>query len=418
MAIGFRALLMGAMAVFITVVGWSFFGTVFSVTENATASTAWLKPYAESPLEKTIAVVPDVPAILTATQITDVAQSLSPEMQGGFATSLSPELQSGNPMSYTFNYLNQPLREGLSQEVHLKSVICLIFCGLWSLAVWAFFGAAICRIASVQLATNERLSWGSALRHACTKYLAYLSAPLIPLVGVALAALPVLLIGFLMYLYIGGFGLFLAALSWPLMLVAGLVMTLLILGLFFGWPLMWGTISTEGTDSFDALSRSYAYVFQRPLHYLFYAIVAAIFGWLGWLLVQNFASGIIWMTYWAASWGGTDKLVFDKVMSGGDLTGMGNAGMWLIHFFTGCVKLLAVGYLFSYFWTASVAIYFLLRRTVDATEMDEVFLDADEGEKSFALPKIMTDEHGAPVVSEGSPAVKPDAKPPSNNLTE
>ncbi|MGA2063102.1 MAG: hypothetical protein ABSG67_21730, partial [Thermoguttaceae bacterium] len=148
MAIGFRALLMGAMAVFITVVGWSFFGTVFSVTENATASTAWLKPYAESPLEKTIAVVPDVPAILTATQITDVAQSLSPEMQGGFATSLSPELQSGNPMSYTFNYLNQPLREGLSQEVHLKSVICLIFCGLWSLAVWAFFGAAICRIAS------------------------------------------------------------------------------------------------------------------------------------------------------------------------------------------------------------------------------------------------------------------------------
>jgi hypothetical protein len=286
------------------------------------------------------------------------------------------------------------------------------------LAVWAFFGAAICRIASVQLATSERLSWGSALRHACTKYLAYFSAPLIPLVGVALAALPVLLIGFLIYLYIGGFGLFLAALSWPLMLIAGLVMTLLILGLFFGWPLMWGTISTEGTDSFDALSRSYAYVFQRPLHYLFYAIVAAIFGWLGWLLVQNFASGIIWMTYWAASWGGTDKLVIDKVMSGGDLTGMGNAGVWLIHLCTGCVKLLAVGYLFSYFWTASVAIYFLLRRTVDATEMDEVFLDADEGEKSFALPKIMTDEHGAPVVSEGSPAVKPDVKPPSNNLTE
>ncbi len=194
-------------------------------------------------------------------------------------------------------------------------------------------------------------------------------------------------------------------------------MTLLLLGLMFGWPLMWGTISTEGTDSFDALSRSYAYVFQRPLHYLFYAIVAAIFGWLGWLLVQNFASGIIWMTYWAASWGATDELV-GKVMSGGDITGMGNAGAWLIHFFTGCVKLLAVGYLFSYFWTASVAIYFLLRRTVDATEMDEVFLDADEGEKSFALPKIVTDEHGAPVVSEGSPAVKPDVKPPSNNLTE
>ncbi len=424
LAIGFRALVMGAVAVFITVIGWSFLGGIFSVTENAPASTAWLKPYAESSLEKIIAIVPDKPAVLTATQITGVAHSLSPEIQAGstinikgVGPSLSPEMPVGNPISYTFNYLNQPLREGLTKEVHTKSVICLIFCGLWSLAVWAFFGAAICRIASVQLATSERISWSSALRHACTKYIAYFSAPLIPLVGVALTALPVLAIGFIMYLYLGGLGVFLAALSWPLMLIAGLVMTLLLLGLFFGWPLMWATISTEGTDSFDALSRSYAYVFQRPLHYLFYAIVAAILGWLGWFLVHNFASGIIWMTYWAASWGAKDELV-GKVMSGGELPGMGNAGVWLIHFCTGCVKLLAVGYLFSFFWTASVSIYFLLRRTVDATEMDEVFLEADEGEKTFALPKIATDEHGAPVVSEASPAVKPDIKPPTNNLSE
>jgi hypothetical protein len=416
LAIGFRALLMGAMAILITVIGWSFFGRVFKDKEDVTASTAWLMPYADSPLEKTTAIVPDIPAVLSTTHILEVAQSASPEMHGELAASLTSQVETGNPLSYTFNYLNQPLREGLAQEVHLKSVICLILCGLWSLSVWAFFGAAICRIASVQLATSERLGWGSALRHACIKYPAYFSAPLIPLLGVALAALPVLVVGLIMHLF-GGFGVFLAALSWPLMLIAGLVMTLLLLGLFFGWPLMWGTISTEGTDSFDALSRSYAYVFQRPLHYLFYAIVASILGWLGWILVQNFASAIIWMTYWAASWGANDELV-GKVMLGGELPGLGNAGVWLIHLFTGCVKLLAVSYLFSYFWTASVAIYFLLRRSVDATEMDEVFLDTDEGEKSFGLPKIMTDEQGAPVVSEGSPAIKPDVKPPSNNLTE
>ena len=53
----------------------------------------------------------------------------------------------------------------------------------------------------------------------------------------------------------------------------------------------------------------------------------------------------------------------------------------MIRFWAGCVKLLAVGYLFSYFWTASTAIYFLLRHDVDATEMDEVFLDADATEQ-------------------------------------
>ena len=403
LAIGFRALVMAAVAVFITVIGWYMIGNVFSVKDSTAASTDWLKQFADSPLKGTVDVVPDVPPVLTATYIRDVTHSPVQE-------------QVGNPVSYAFNYLNQPLREGLAQEVSLKSVVCLILCGLWSLAVWAFFGAAICRLAAVQLATSERVSWGAALRHACVKYVAYFSAPLIPLVGVALAALPVLLVGFVMYLPLGGLGVLLAGLSWPLMLIAGLVMTLLLLGLFFGWPLMWGTISAEGTDSFDALSRSYAYVFQRPLHYLFYAIVAAIVGWLGWLLVQNFASGIVWMTYWAASWGAKEDLV-GKVMSGTDISGLGYAGVWLIHLSTGCVKLLAVGYLFSYFWTASVAIYFLLRRTVDATEMDEVFLDADEGEKAFALPKIAADEHGAPVAEEG-PAANPDVKPPSGNLSE
>jgi hypothetical protein len=408
LAIGFRVLVMGAVAILITVIGWGLMGKFFSITEteSKTASTAWLEPYVKSPADqwepwKEISdIVPDKPAILTSWPPMSVSRSLN------------SEVQPSDPVRYPFFLLNQPLREGLGQDVHLKSVICLIFCGLWSLAVWAFFGAAICRIASVQLATNERVSWGSVLRHACTKFMAYFCAPLIPLIGVALAALPVLVLGWIMC--IGGFGVFLAALSWPLMLIAGLIMTLLLLGLFFGWPLMWGTISTEGTDSFDALSRSYAYVFQKPLHYLFYAVIAAIFGWLGWLVVRDFASGIIWMTYWAASWGAGDAQI-NAVMPGGDISGMGYAGAWLIRLCTGCVKFLAVGYLFAYFWTASVAIYYLLRRSVDATEMDEVFLDADEGEKTYALPKIVTDESGAPVVSEGSSTVNADAKPPIDN---
>jgi hypothetical protein len=424
LAIGVRALLMAAAAILITIIGWSFLGRIFSVTENEMASTAWLRPFVDSPWKEITIFVPNKPSFLTSSHQPSIPSSLNSDMQPGGSVSdpsklLNQQLreksaQYVDPVFYPFKFLNQPLREGLAQEVNLKKVICLIFCGLWSLATWAFFGAAICRIASVQLATSERVSWSSALRHACTKYVAYFSAPIMPLVGVTLAALPVLVLGFIMYL---GLGVFLVALIWPLLLIAGLIMTLLLMGLFFGWPLMWGTISTEGTDSFDALSRSYAYVFQRPLHYLFYAIVAAVFGWLGWLLVQNFASGIIWMTYWSASWGAGDAQI-NAVMQRGDIGAIGGAGAWLIHLWTGCVKLLAVSYLFSYFWTASVAIYFLLRRTVDATEMDEVFLDADEGEKTFALPKIVTDEHGAPVVSEDSSAVEPDAKPRTDNPTD
>jgi hypothetical protein len=211
-----------------------------------------------------------------------------------------------------------------------------------------------------------------------------------PVGGVLLATIPVFVLGLIMR----ALGLWVGIFVWPLVLAAGLLMALLLAGLLFGWPLMWATISAEGTDSFDALSRSYAYTFQRPLHYLFYAAVAALIGWLGWLVVQNFAAGVIWMGYWAAGWGCSSNQV-ERMLGEGKGISVG-----FIHFWAGCVKLLAVGYLFSYFWTAAAAIYLLLRRDVDATEMDEVFLDADADEESFGLPTIATDEAGAPAATD------------------
>jgi hypothetical protein len=235
-----------------------------------------------------------------------------------------------------------------------------------------------------------------ALRFAWRKWPSYFAAPLLPVAGVLLLALPVLVLGWAMNLNVF---LFLGAFLWPLALLAAFLMTLLLIGVLFGWPLMWGTISAEGTDSFDALSRSYAYTFQRPLHYLFYAAVAGLIGWLGWLLVREFAAGVVWMSYWAASWGASLTRIAE-MRGQAPLTGAAGFGAGLIQFFAGCVKLLAAGYLFSYFWAASAAVYFQLRRDVDATATDEVFLDADATEPAAKLPAITKDQSGAPAVDE------------------
>ena len=276
-----------------------------------------------------------------------------------------------------------PAAQGLLQTgLSMRGIASVLLCGLLSAAIWAFFGGAICRIGVVQLAAGEQVGLGAALRYACRKWPSYFSAPLMPVGGVLLATVPVFILGLIMH----AVGLWLGIFFWPLALAAGLLMTLLLAGLLFGWPLMWATISAEGTDSFDALSRSYAYTFQRPLHYLFYVAVAAVIGGLGWLVVQNFAAGVVWMSYWAAGWGCSASQL-ERML--GESKGI---SVTFIHFWAGCVKLLAVGYLFSYFWTAAAAVYLLLRRDVDATEMDEVFLDADADEERFGLPTIATDE--------------------------
>ena len=390
LAIAPRVLILAAVAILLTLSGWAALGLVlWEDRDNETAKREmpeWMGP---APWKAIDEAVPDRPSLRAA---------------GGRleADPLAPAAwQARDPFFGTWSQLSRPLWEVRHLDVSLPQLACLLLCGLWAVAVWAFFGGAITRIAAVQLTCDERVGWAAALRHARSKWLSYFTAPLLPLIGVVLAALPVALLGLLLReAYVGEW---LAALLWPLALLAGLVMAILLLGLAFGWPLMWSTIGTEGTDSFDALSRSYAYLFGRPLHYLFYAVVAALLGALGWLLVSNFAAGVIWATYWAASWGAGPENI--ATIRAGELGGVG----WLIDvIWVGCVKLLAVGFIFGYFWTASTAIYLLLRRDVDATEMDEVFLDEDANEPTYGLSPLKTDEAGAPVVDDDVPEVEPD----------
>jgi len=378
-AVGGRVLLLGAVAILLTGVVWGVFAALLATDSQA---TNWASEYAKC-------------SWLAITSPVDGSSALPTPAD------LNPINPQANPMLGAWMQLTQPLWGVFGGDATVRDLACLLLCGLSSLAIWAFFGGAITRIAAVQLACGERVSLASAMRHACSKWLAYFVAPLIPLLGVAFAAIPVLILGLMMNANVG---VLLAALVWPLALIAGLVMAMLLLGLIFGWPLMWATISTEGTDSFDALSRSYAYVYQRPLHYLFYVVVASVFGMLGWLLVSNFAAAVINLAYWAASFGcGAEQMA--NVMPGGEttLTGVGYAGAVLIRFWAGCVKLLAVGFIYGYFWTAAGAIYLLLRRDADATEMDEVYLDEDASEQTYGLPPLDTDEEGAPIAVDDQP---------------
>jgi hypothetical protein len=415
LAIGFRSLVMSALAALLTVFLWGLFGHIFSTEAD---STVWLKPYAEHPWREVTKAVPDRPIILGSSPwIADQTAMPSERNPQDLKSLVERSSEPGNastiyePLTGSWSFLSRPLWEGFGLTVSAGNLFCLLCCGLGSLAIWSFFGAAITRIAAVQLAANERITWGAALRYACSKFFAYFFAPLFPLGGIALAAVPVLIFGSLLWFNAGAF---FVAILWPLFLVLGLVIALLLLGLIFGWPLMWPTISTEGTDSFDALSRSYAYVFQRPLHYLFYVLVAAILGLLSWILAKNFAAAVVWTTYWAASWGAgaerMEELRTYHFPNGEILTGMSYAAAKLIHFWTGLTKLLAVGFGFSFFWNAFAAIYLLLRRDVDATEMDEVYLDADEGEAKFGLPKIVLDDAGAPEVEEKAASVEEKAQ--------
>lgn len=366
-AIGFRVLMLSTIGLALTLVGWSFLDSLF----HQDPRVVW---------REATSLVPNKPQL----------GLLSP---GGAAEAAShPAIV---PFVSTWQQLSQPAMNVFSLETTVKGVVYSLLKALWALVVWAVCGGAVTRTVAVDLACGERASWGKLVAFVATRFRAYFAAPLIPLLVVAAVAAGSALFGLLLR---ADWSMVVAGLLWPCLLLAWAAMTLLLVGLLFGWPLMFPTISVEGMDSFDALSRSNNYTFHRPLHYLFYALVASLFGLLGWWLVSNLAATVIYLPFWAASWGSGEPRIATIAQHAPELSGAGKLGAGVIWFWVLCVKLVALGFLYSYFWTASTAIYYLLRRNVDATEMDEVYLEDDQGEGPQGLPPLKTDETAAPAV--------------------
>lgn len=326
------------------------------------------------------------------------------------------------PFFSAWQRLARPYFELFGLHVNLRQFAYFLFGGLLTLVIWSIIGGAITRSTALQLAREERIGLRAALRFSTQKFLSYFTAPLYPLLGIALFAAAVFVFVGLPMGYLD-VGLFWGGLVWLLVLLVGLLVGVLALGLIFGWPLMWATISTEGTDAFDALSRSYAYTLQRPLHYLFYAVVAALLGTVSWLLVILFGEAVIHISLWGAAWGISGER-FGLILAAANgsqahldqLSSIGQAGAAMLGLSHGVVRAFTFSFAIAFFWTATTAIYLLLRRDVDQTEIDEVHAD-DEAEL-YGLPPLEKDQAGVAGVADekmprGEPASDDDAAGPA-----
>ena len=191
-------------------------------------------------------------------------------------------------------YLLDPAAGGWNR-IYLLLVI------LWTLAVWGFFGGAITRMAAVQVARqNEKVSLTEAVRFAYARYKSFFLAPLFPLIFLAGLTLFLIVFG-LVEKNIPLVGdIVLDGLLWPVVLLVGFIMAVVLVGLV-GWPLMYTTISAEGSDSFDAISRSYSYVYQAPWHYLWYTAVALVYGAVLVFFVGLMGSLMVYLSKWGVA---------------------------------------------------------------------------------------------------------------------
>lgn len=341
--------------------------------------------------------------------------------------------------------LIEPLVKFLEPIIHLLNPktgtfvrIYLVLILLWTLATWALFGGAITRMACVQLANKDTVSMTEALRFTVQRYVSYILGPIVPVGLVALLVFVSIIFGFLHMIPALG-DILVSGLLWPVVLLIGLGMALLLVGLV-GYPMMYATISTEGSDTLDALSRSYNYVYQAPWSYVWYSLVAVLYGavviffvgfmgsltvYLGkWSVAQT--PGIIsanrspefLFVYTPTSFGwrevlmtnspaedwvriqgeverlrrrGLDDAAIDAVLKSKNENRQAaeqrykeyldsfliynHVGAIMVSFWITLVFLMVLGFGYSFFWTAATMIYLLMRKKVDDIDLDEVYIE-------------------------------------------
>ncbi len=277
-----------------------------------------------------------------------------------------------------FFSLAEPVRRLLSYELSLNETAYYLFGFLWSLAVWSFVGGFLTRRAIVQTALDDAPGLVETFRFAGRRWPWYFLAPLYPLIGLLILVLLHVPLGWIMRLDVG---VLLAGIVWIFVLLAGIAAAWLLIGLLLGWPLMWGALSAEREgDPFDAFSRSFSYVYGRPLHYLFYVVVAALLGALGFAAAKAFIDVVYEFGFWAVSWGaGGDRVeTVRELMDARPPSQPLAAGLLLLSFWRSVALTFLQGYMFAYFWCAAANVYLLLRQDVDEKEMDEVYLPEEE----------------------------------------
>jgi len=247
-------------------------------------------------------------------------------------------------------------------------------------------GGMSCRMTGLQFAQDKRLGLAGAWRFSFNRIASFVSAPIGPLAIALLLGLPTVVIGGLGNIPVVGE--LLTGLLFPLALVAGPFIAILLIGLVAGLTLMSPTIAYEDSDFFDAISRSFSNVYARPWRMGFYTFLAAFYGAAGYLFIRTLAFLALWATRGFLQLGLRDSKLdaIWSMPSFANLVGVAPSpdtwSLWLAAFLIKIWLLVVVGltiaFIVSFYYTASTIIYALMRNRVDGTGIDEVYVAPEE----------------------------------------
>lgn len=245
---------------------------------------------------------------------------------------------------------------------------------LWAVVVMGIVGGAISRSAVAEAARGDRATPGESLRFALRSARSLIAAPLFPIAAAAICASGCMLIG-LLYQAPGVGG---AAATVTLFIPMGLgfVAALLLIELAAALPFIHVSVAADAESSLDALTRAFGYVNRRPVQFVACVAAAWLAGAALLVVVDLIAGMTIHLAAWGLSFTAPSAIVAGLARPLMDAARADSIEGAASFFWAKVVRLLAHGWIYSYYWCAAAAIYLVLRRDVDGSPLSEVKDDA------------------------------------------
>lgn len=240
------------------------------------------------------------------------------------------------------------------------------------LFVWCMVGGAVCRSCACEVALRAALPWRQAISFGLKKSLALFAALAGPLLLVWAACLLLRLLGLALFTtkalgLLGG-----AAFIAPLLLC--LVISVALFAYLLAHTLLIPAVACEGTDSFDAVQRCYAYALARPGRLVGYTFIS-VFSVVPAMVIVGVI--VAFAIIAAASLTGAPLAAPDAVFpeqfhpGGGEHLGVTR---WMVRAWTVLIVGIGLAYFVSLYFCVATNLYLVIRRLVDGQDIAEIWL--------------------------------------------
>jgi len=288
-----------------------------------------------------------------------------------------------------------------------QTVYCIVFF-IIMLAVISISGGAVCRIAALQFARGEKPGLAESLRFSTKRFVNFFTAPLAPIGIIIFIGLFIFLLG--LAGNIPRAGELIVGLSMPLALFAGVLVAVIVVGAVAGLNLMFPAVAYDGSDCFDAISRSFSYVYARPWRMAVYTAIAAVYGSFCYAFVRIFAFLSLWITRWllqlglwadngskevnklAAIWPKPELRYLVRFSPPAEANWTEWAAAFLVYLSLLVIVGLVVSFIISFYLSANTIIYSLMRNKVDNTAFDDIYMQFEEAEVEPTASELLPQE--------------------------